>query len=181
VAPRSGHAYACHPPDARDDLKQALEAFTRVEALSAGCILSGIGSLSAARLRMPGALGEADAVRTFDGPMEIVSLAGTLSPDGLHVHVSLAGRDGACVGGHLVPGCIVHTTAELVIGELTDVAFRAAARPGDGVRRTPRRAVALRRGPGSEIAPPCFQGRASEPGAPRVTRAGRWRQAYRQA
>ncbi len=66
--------------------------------------------------------------------MEIVSLSGTLSPDGLHLHIALAGRDGRCVGGHLLDGCIVHTTAELVIGELTDLAFRRVEDPATGYR-----------------------------------------------
>jgi riboflavin synthase alpha subunit len=65
---------------------------------------------------MPGRIGEAESFRSFDEPMEIVSLTGTLSSEGLHVHISLAGPDGACFGGHLVHGCIVDTTAELVIG-----------------------------------------------------------------
>jgi predicted DNA-binding protein with PD1-like motif len=106
------------------DLKEALERLTEAHGLRAGCILSCVGSLSRARLRMPGASGEAEAFSSFVEPMEIVSLTGTLCADGLHVHISLARRDGACVGGHLVPGCIVHTTAELVIGELPQVEFR---------------------------------------------------------
>lgn len=73
---------------------------------------------------MGGAAGDAEAFRTFEEPMEIVSLTGTLGPEGMHVHISLSRRDGACVGGHLVSGCIVHTTAELVIGELPGVEFR---------------------------------------------------------
>lgn len=114
------------------DLKEALTLFVETHALRAGCILSCVGSLSRARLRMPGAAGEAEAFRTFEEPMEIVSLAGTLCPDGLHVHISLARRDGACIGGHLVPGCIVNTTAELVIGELLDVEFRRPPDPETG-------------------------------------------------
>ncbi len=58
---------------------------------------------------MPGGFGEAAVFRTFDEPMEIVSLAGTLSPEGLHVHISLSRRDGACVGGHFLLGCVVNT------------------------------------------------------------------------
>jgi len=106
------------------DLRAELERLTRELSLGAGCIVSCVGSLSQARLRMPGAAGEAEAFRTFEGPMEIVSLTGTLGPDGPHVHMSLARADGACIGGHLVAGCIVHTTAELVIGELQGVEFR---------------------------------------------------------
>jgi predicted DNA-binding protein with PD1-like motif len=106
------------------DLKAELERLTHEHALRAGCILSCVGSLSRAQLRMPGAIGDAEAYRTFAEPLEIVSLTGTLCRDGLHVHISLARSDGACIGGHLVRGCIVNTTAELVIGELTDVEFR---------------------------------------------------------
>lgn len=123
------HAFRLTPGT---DLKEALERLTEAHALRAGCILSCVGSLSRARLRMPGAVGEAEVFRTFDEPMEIVSLAGTLCPDGLHVHISLARRDGACIGGHLVPGCIVNTTAELVIGELAQVEFRRPLDPATG-------------------------------------------------
>ena len=115
------HAFRLTPGT---DLKGALERLVHEHALAAGCILSCVGSLSRARLRMPGGFGEAEAFRTFDEPMEIVSLAGTLSPDGLHVHISLSRRDGACVGGHLVQGCLVNTTAELVIGDLSHLEFR---------------------------------------------------------
>ncbi len=114
------------------DLKAELERVIRELALGAGCILTCVGSLSRARLRMPGGFGEAEVFRTFDEPMEIVSLAGTLSPDGLHVHISLSRRDGACVGGHLVQGCLVNTTAELVIAELPHLAFRRPLDPATG-------------------------------------------------
>jgi uncharacterized protein len=117
------HALAFRLPPGVD-LKAELARLAEAHSLRAGFILSCVGSLSRARLRMPGGIGEADVFRTFDEPMEIVSLTGTISPDGLHVHISLARRDGACVGGHLAGGCIVHTTAELVIGELPDVEFR---------------------------------------------------------
>jgi hypothetical protein len=106
------------------DLKAALVRLTEEHALRAGCILSCAGSLSRARLRMPGDIGDAAVFRTFVEPMEIVSLTGTLCLEGLHVHISLARRDGSCIGGHLAQGCIVNTTAELVIGELPRVEFR---------------------------------------------------------
>jgi predicted DNA-binding protein with PD1-like motif len=115
------HAFRLTPGT---DLRAELERLTEMQALRAACILTCVGSLSRARLRMPGARGEAEVFQTFEETMEIVSLTGTLGPDGLHVHISLSRADGACIGGHLVQGCIVHTTAELVIGELPDVAFR---------------------------------------------------------
>jgi predicted DNA-binding protein with PD1-like motif len=111
------------------DLRAALERLTQAHALRAGFILTCVGSLSRARLRMPGA---PEVVRDFDEPMEIVSLAGTLGPDGPHVHISLSRRDGSCIGGHLVAGCVINTTAELVIGEAEDVSFRRGLDPATG-------------------------------------------------
>jgi uncharacterized protein len=114
------------------DLRAELARITEAHALRAACILSCVGSLSRARLRMAGALGEPEAFATFAEPLEILSLAGTLSPDGPHVHVSLSRRDGACIGGHLVEGCVVNTTAELVIGELPDLEFQRPLDPATG-------------------------------------------------
>jgi predicted DNA-binding protein with PD1-like motif len=114
------------------DLKAELARLTEAHALRAGCILSCVGSLSAARLRMPAVPGEAEVIITWAEPMEIVSLTGTLWSDGLHVHIALSRRDGSCVGGHLVEGCLVHTTAELVIGELPEVEFHRPLDPATG-------------------------------------------------
>src|ERR1700722_12774161 len=66
------------------DLKAELTRLTEAHALRAGFILTCVGSLARARLRMPGAASAAEVYRTFDEPMEIVSLTGTLSPDGPH-------------------------------------------------------------------------------------------------
>jgi uncharacterized protein len=105
------------------DLKAELTRLTQAHGFRAGCILSCVGSLSQARLRMPSAVGDDEVITTWVEPMEIVSLSGTLCSDGLHVHISLSRRDGSCIGGHLVQGCLVNTTAELVIGELPEVEF----------------------------------------------------------
>ena len=126
------------------DLREALEHLTEAHALHAGCILTCVGSLSQARLRMPGAVGEPERFRSFDEPTEIVSLTGTLCADGPHVHISLARADGACIGGHLVHGCLVNTTAELVIGEATEVEFHRLLDPATGYNELsvqPRRAA----------------------------------------
>lgn len=104
------------------DLKQALAGIARERGIRAGCILTCVGSLSRARLRAPGSAGQTEALLAFDGPMEIVSCVGTLGPDG-DVHLSLSLADGSCVGGHLMEGCLVHTTAEVVMGELPNVEF----------------------------------------------------------
>jgi predicted DNA-binding protein with PD1-like motif len=114
------------------DLKTELQRLTEEHAFRAACVLTCVGSLSRARLRMPGAAGDAEIFGTFDEPMEIVSLSGTLCMEGLHLHISLARRDASCIGGHVVQGCIVSTTVELVIGDLAEVEFGRPVDPATG-------------------------------------------------
>jgi predicted DNA-binding protein with PD1-like motif len=102
-----------------DDLRQALDAALAAQACTAAFVLSGIGSLSAARLRFAGA----DAPRFIVGDFEILTLAGTLSPNGSHLHMSVADAAGRVSGGHVAPGCIVRTTAELLIAWLPEWRF----------------------------------------------------------
>lgn len=118
------------PPGA--DLKPELERLTAELGLLAGCIITCGGSLSRAWLRLAGPLGAPEVFAEFNEPMEIVALSGTLSPDGLHIHIALSRADGSCVAGHVMRGCVVHTTVELVIGELTDVVFRRPVDPATG-------------------------------------------------
>jgi len=120
-----------------DDLRRSLEAWTGAQQEQAGCVISAVGSLSLAQLRLAGAT-EATAIH---GELEIVSLSGTLSPDGAHLHIAIADSRGAVIGGHLCPGSLVRTTAELVVGLLPQWQFRRELDPGTGyaeLRISPR-------------------------------------------
>ena len=64
---------------------------------------------------------------------EVLSLVGTVSPDGLHLHASLGDEEGAVSGGHLVRA-IVHTTAEVVVGEASALAFSRVMDPDTGFK-----------------------------------------------
>lgn len=101
------------------DLRAALQAALAERAAQAACVVTGIGSLRPARLRLAGAQ---DAFE-IEGDSEILTLAGTLSPDGPHLHMSVADAQGRVVGGHVLPGCIVRTTAELLVAWLDGWAF----------------------------------------------------------
>jgi predicted DNA-binding protein with PD1-like motif len=82
----------------------------------------------------------------FDGKFEIVSLVGTLSPDGVHLHLSLSDSTGKTIGSHLVEGCRIYTTAEIVIGEAQGLDFGREADLGTGYKElTIRRASRQRR------------------------------------
>ena len=111
-----------------DDLRQALETWMGEQEEQAGCVISGIGSLSVAELRFAGAA----ASTTIHGELEILSLSGTLSADGAHLHIAIADSRGAVIGGHLCSGSLVRTTAELVIGLLPEWQFRRERDPATG-------------------------------------------------
>jgi len=110
------HAFRLLPGQ---DLKASLEQYVRDRQIKAGVILSGVGSLQRATLRLAD-----ESLKTFEQKFEIVSLTGTLSQDGCHLHISLADSQGQVVGGHLKGGCLIYTTAEMVIGEISDVTFK---------------------------------------------------------
>ena len=114
------------PPGA--DLRLALEAWMDAQQEQAGCVISAVGSLSLAQLRLAGAT-QATAIH---GELEILSLSGTLSPDGAHLHIAISGSSGAVIGGHLCAGSLVRTTTELVIGLLPEWRFRRELDPVTG-------------------------------------------------
>ncbi len=105
-----------HP---KQDLKEELVKFTKENNIQAGLILTCVGSLAGATLRMA----DEDVVKDFKEKFEIVSLVGTLSQAGVHLHISLANKDGSTIGGHLKEGCPIYTTAEIIIGELKNIKF----------------------------------------------------------
>ena len=110
------------------DLKQALDDLVRKEKWPAVCILSGIGSLSVAAIRYAGR----EEIEMLEGPLEIISLAGTLSKDGSHLHILVSDSTGASFAGHLKEGAIVNTTAEIVLGILSDWQFSKEIDPQTG-------------------------------------------------
>lgn len=110
------------------DLRAALEAECAARSYHAGFVISGIGSLSGARLRLAGA-GAADHLR---GDLEILTLAGTIAGNGSHLHMSVADSEGRVVGGHVAHGCIVRTTAEVLLVLLSDWSFNRELDPSTG-------------------------------------------------
>jgi predicted DNA-binding protein with PD1-like motif len=99
-----------------DELQSALKRIATEHKMKAGVIISAVGSLSVASLRLAGA----NEATTIAGPLEVVSITGTLSDKSMHVHVSASDSTGKTIGGHLMNGCKVFTTIELVILDLSD-------------------------------------------------------------
>lgn len=98
------------------DLKSSIESVIKEHERKAGFIVTCVGGLEQATVRMAGAKPDAQDIRTFKGDFEIVSLVGTVSANGMHLHISFSGAEGAVHGGHLKDGTVIHPTAEIVIG-----------------------------------------------------------------
>jgi predicted DNA-binding protein with PD1-like motif/glutaredoxin len=93
------------------DLRRTLEEFAR-ERNAGGFVLGVVGDLSIAAFQCPGQ----PEPTVIEGDLEIITLNGTLSPEGVHLHLSLS--DGSCQvwGGHLEPGTVVRKGAEILVG-----------------------------------------------------------------
>ncbi len=101
------------------DLKESLKKFVALNNIQSGFILTTVGSLKQARIRFA----DQNNSKAFNGKFEILSLVGTLSTSGVHLHIAISDTDGRTIGGHLDNGCIIYTTAEIVIGASEDFIF----------------------------------------------------------
>lgn len=109
------------------DLREALESHVAKEGVQA-FVVCGIGSLVDARLR----LAAQETATVVPGPSEVVSLAGSLSTGGAHLHMAIATADGTVIGGHVLHGCAVRTTAEVLLALLPEWQLGRAPDPATG-------------------------------------------------
>ena len=100
-----------------EDVRSTLTAWAKEKAIEAAAVVSAVGSLTQAHIRYAN---RADGIMTT-ADLEVYSLTGPLSVHGLHLHLSFGDRDGNMLGGHMLEGCIVRTTVELVIQEVQGV------------------------------------------------------------
>jgi len=112
------------------DLRGGIEAFCRKRRLRAATIVTCVGSLAHARLRLAGGT----RIETIGGPLEIVSLVGTVAANGAHLHAAVADAEGRVTGGHLCAGSHVLTTAEVVVLEDRSSRYQRTFDLGTGYR-----------------------------------------------
>ena len=111
-----------------DDLMLSIKEICREKNIAAGVVLSAVGCISQGRVRDASGV----TIREITDHCEIVSLDGTVSARRCHLHIFLSREDLSTIGGHLVSGCIINTTCELVIGELPGVKFGVEEDPETG-------------------------------------------------
>lgn len=120
------HVLRLHPGN---DLRQALAAYVQAQGVAAGAVLTCVGSLTEVCLR----LANHEAPTKWQGHFEMVSLVGTLSAEGgSHLHLSVSDNTGRTLGGHLLDGCRIYTTAEIVLVALPALKFTREVDPAYG-------------------------------------------------
>ena len=97
------------------DLRRSLEQLA-IEQGGSGFVLGVVGNLSRAAFQCAGRSGPT----ILEGDLEIITLQGTVAPDGVHLHLSLSDSDCQVWGGHLEPGTLVLKGADLLVGFLQD-------------------------------------------------------------
>jgi len=97
------------------DLRRSLEQLA-IEQGAAGFVLGVVGNLSRAAFQCAGRSGPT----ILEGDLEIITLQGTVAPEGVHLHLSLSDSDCQVWGGHLEPGTLVLKGADLLVGFLPD-------------------------------------------------------------
>ncbi|MDV7106406.1 DNA-binding protein [Vibrio sp. TH_r3] len=93
------------------DLKKSIQQLVVQHNIQAGSLASCVGCFSIVNLRLAGA----QTTLQLEEPLEIVSVMGTLTIEHQHIHVSVSDSAGRVIGGHLLEGSIIDTTAELII------------------------------------------------------------------
>ncbi|KJY83189.1 DNA-binding protein [Vibrio galatheae] len=93
------------------DLKLYIQQLVTEHNIHAGTIASCVGCFTQTTMRLAGAT---DTLQLHE-LVEIVSVMGTLTAEHQHIHIAVAKKDGSVVGGHLMAGCLVDTTVELIL------------------------------------------------------------------
>jgi predicted DNA-binding protein with PD1-like motif len=99
-----------------EDLRRALENTIQTQSPDSAFVVAGIGSLSEAKLRYAGEATES----TIAGPLEILTISGSLTASGAHLHMTISDASGRVYGGHTAYGNVIRTTAEILMALLPD-------------------------------------------------------------
>ncbi|MGI4777117.1 MAG: PPC domain-containing DNA-binding protein [Janthinobacterium lividum] len=97
-----------------DDLRRSLDMLIARHGSTAAFVLDGIGSLRTASVRLAGM----SEPTLFEGDTEVLTLSESIAANGSHLHIAVADAQGRVTGGHVGHGCIVRTTAEILVALL---------------------------------------------------------------
>ncbi|MGH2350667.1 MAG: PPC domain-containing DNA-binding protein [Chloroflexota bacterium] len=119
-----------------DDVLECVQRAIREVDLDDAVVMTGVGSLQAARIHViasnnypPG-----DTFFDLEGPLEVAQIAGIIGGGVPHLHTTLFDAKHRAWGGHVEPGCRVLTLCELSIQRLTEVRMTRRALDSSGVK-----------------------------------------------
>ncbi len=98
------------------DLLGGILDYCQQHNIKAGTLVSAVGCIFKAVFRKA----DGKTIHSEDNNFEVVSLTGTISEDGPHIHISLCDNNLRTIGGHLIKGSLVNTTMEIVLLEIND-------------------------------------------------------------
>lgn len=108
------------------EVMAALRDLVVGERIAAAAVVAAVGSLTEAAIRYANQPG----TTLLRGHFEVCALSGTLEcapseggPGGGHLHLAISDGAGRMIGGHMMEGCRVYTTLEIVLLVLEDFGF----------------------------------------------------------
>lgn len=98
------------------DIKEELIQFSIKYNIKVGSIVSAVGSVSEMKVR----IADGKTVVHDVENREVFALSGTLVRHQLHAHIAAINTKMEVFGGHLMVGCLVHTTMEFTLLDMSD-------------------------------------------------------------
>jgi predicted DNA-binding protein with PD1-like motif len=103
-----------------NDLKREIENLCYENNITSAVVISSVGCVYKATIR----LADGKTIREYNDNYEILSVNGTISKDGSHLHISFSDINGDTFGGHLCYNTLVNTTCELVLAGIDEYSFK---------------------------------------------------------
>ena len=98
------------------DVKLELLRYAQERNIKTASIVSAVGSVSSMKVR----IADGRTIVSDTHNREVLSLSGTLINGKIHAHIGAISMRMDVFGGHLMEGCIVHTTMEITLLDLSE-------------------------------------------------------------
>ena len=98
------------------DIKLELLKYAQERNIKTASIVSAVGSVSSMKVR----IADGRTIVSDTHNREVLSLSGTLINGKIHTHIGAISTCMDVFGGHLMQGCIVHTTMEITLLDLSE-------------------------------------------------------------
>ncbi len=114
---------------------ESLREVARRADIHTGVVMSGIGSVTRARIHtvMTNDYPPRDEFIDLEGPLEVVQFGGVIADYQPHIHISLWDQHKQYHGGHLEEGCSILALSEISIHRLPELRMTRKPRDESGI------------------------------------------------